>query len=255
MKKERNSRKREDPLYSFWGFFIWYCFMNDNKPNNIETKTENKKRRGSRSSKKKNIHDHNKPSRTRVLALTGLMAAISALLMQFQISIPIVPNFLKLDISEFPALIAGYAYGPMAGIWVCLVKNVIHITMTTTGGVGELSNFILGVCFVVPAAIIYRIGKKTRKSAFIGAIVGTIVMSVSGIFSNYYIVYPLYYYVMGLSTETIMHMYQAKLPSVTDLWQALAIFNFPLTLAKGAICTAITFLIYKYISPVLHGRK
>ena len=206
-------------------------------------------------SKKRNTIHHNKPSRTRVLALTGVMAAISAILMQFQLSIPIMPNFLKLDISDFPALIAGYAYGPMAGIWVCLVKNVIHITMTTTGGVGELSNFILGVCFVIPSALIYRIFKKTRKSAFIGAIVGTLFMSVAGVFSNYYIVYPLYYSVMGLSTETIMHMYQAKLPSVQDLWQALAIFNFPLTVAKGAICTAITFLLYKYISPVLHGRK
>jgi len=228
--------------------------MNDNKSNDIEIKTETKNRRKSKASKKNTVH-HNKPSRTRVLALTGVMAAISAILMQFQLSIPIVPNFLKLDISDFPSLIAGYAYGPMAGVWVCLVKNVIHITMTTTGGVGELSNFILGVCFVVPAAIIYRIGKKTRKSAFIGAVVGTLFMAISGIFTNYYIVYPLYYYVMGLSTETIMHMYQAKMPSVSDLWQALAIFNFPLTLAKGAICTLITFLTYKYISPMLHGRK
>jgi riboflavin transporter FmnP len=241
--------------------------MNDNRSNK-ETenqladgisdemgKTEIAENRKNLDKLKKNIIHHNKPSRTRVLALTGVMAAISAILMQFQLSIPILPNFLKLDVSDFPALIAGYAYGPMAGIWVCLVKNVIHITMTTTGGVGELSNFILGVCFVVPAALIYRIGKKTRMSAFVGAIVGTLVMSVTGIFSNYYIVYPLYYYVMGLSTEQLMHMYQSKLPSVTDLWQALAIFNFPLTIAKGAICTAITFLIYKYLSPWLHGRK
>ena len=199
--------------------------------------------------------NHNKPSRIRVLAFTGLMAAFSAILMQFQLSIPILPNFLKLDISDFPSLMAGYAYGPMAGVWVCLVKNVIHLTMTTTGGVGELSNFMLGVCFVVPAALIYRIGKKSKKSAFIGAIVGTLSMSVLGIFTNFYIVYPLYYYVMGLTTEDLMHLYQSKLPSVQDLWQALAIFNLPLTLAKGAICTAITFLLYKYISPLLHGRK
>ena len=203
----------------------------------------------------KNAVHHQKPSRTRVLAFTGLMAAFSAILMQFQISIPILPNFLKLDVSDFPSLIAGYAYGPMAGIWVCLVKNIIHLTLTTTGGVGELSNFILGVCFVVPASVIYRIGKKSRLSAFIGAIVGTLFMSVTSIFTNFYIVYPLYYYVMGLSTEQLMHMYQSKLPSVQDLWQALAIFNLPLTLAKGAICTALTFLLYKYISPVLHGRK
>ncbi len=182
------------------------------------------------------------------------MAAISALLMQIQIGIPLLPNFLKLDISDFPALIAGYAYGPLAGIWVCLVKNVLHLTVTTTGGVGELSNFLLGVCFVLPAAWIYRIGKKTKKSAFIGAVVGTVFMSVTGIFTNFYIVYPLYYYVMGLTIEDLMHMYQSKLPSVQDLWQALAIFNLPLTLVKGALCTAITFLVYKHISPVLHAE-
>ena len=216
----------EVPKSLFRDFFIWYRIMTTAKT-----------------------------SRIRIIAVTGILAAISALLMQLQIGIPLVPNFLKLDISDFPALIAGYAYGPLSGMWVCLVKNVIHLSVSTTGGVGELSNFILGVFFVVPAAWIYRIGKKSQKSAFIGAIVGTVVMSVMSIFTNFYIVYPLYYYVMGLSTETIMHMYQAKLPSVSDLWQALAIFNLPLTLAKGAICTAITFLVYKHISPVLHGRK
>ncbi len=196
-----------------------------------------------------------KTSRIRILAFTGLMAAISALLMQVQIGIPLLPNFLKLDVSDFPALIAGYAYGPLAGVWVCLVKNVLHLTVSTTGMVGELSNFILGVLFVVPASWIYRIGKKTQKSAFIGAIVGTISMSIGCIFTNFYVVYPLYYYVMGLTTEDLMHMYQSKLPAVRDLWQALIIFNLPLTLLKGAICTGITFLIYKHISPILHGRK
>lgn len=213
------------------------------------------KRKNTNTEKKDNKHKHHKTSRIRVLAFTGLMAAASAIFMQFQLSIPIMPNFLKLDISDFPALMAAYAYGPMPGIWVCLLKNIIHLTMTTTGGVGELSNFMLGVCFVVPAAVIYRIGKKSKKSAFIGAVIGTIFMSVIGIFINFYIVYPLYYYVMGLSTEQLMHMYQSKLHSVQDLWQALAIFNFPLTLAKGTICTIITFLLYKYISPLLHGRK
>ena len=196
-----------------------------------------------------------KTSRVRIIAATGILAALSALLMQIQFTIPLVPNFLKLDISDFPALIAGYAYGPMSGIWVCLVKNVLHFTVSTTGGVGELSNFLLGVCFVVPAAWIYRIGKKSRKSAFIGAIAGTVFMAVASVFTNYYIIYPLYHYVMDISTESLIHMYQAKLASVSDLWQALIIFNLPLTIAKGALCTAITFLVYKYISRILHGRK
>ena len=195
-----------------------------------------------------------KTSRTRMIAATGIFAAISALLMQIQFTIPLLPNFLKLDISDFPALIVGYAYGPLSGFWVCLVKNVIHLTVSETGGVGELSNLILGCCYVIPAAWVYRIGKKTKKSAFIGAIIGTVFVSVASIFTNFYIIYPLYYYVMDISTESLMHMYQSKLPSVTDLWQALAIFNLPLTFAKGALSTAITFLLYKNISGILHGR-
>jgi riboflavin transporter FmnP len=196
----------------------------------------------------------NKTSRVRILAATGIMSALAALLMQIQLSIPLLPSFLKLDISDFPALITGYAYGPMAGIWVCLVKNVIHFTVSETGGVGELSNFLLGVCFVVPAAWIYRIGQKSRKSAFIGAVAGTVTMAVASVFINYYIVYPLYDYVMDITPITIMNMYLSKLPSVKDMWQALLIFNVPLTVAKGSLCTGITFLVYKYISRVLHGR-
>ena len=231
----------KSPLYKMRGFFIWYCFM-DNKKKNTEKREA------------KNKH-HKKASRARVITATGISAAIAALLMQLQLSIPFVPNFLKLDIADFPALIAGYAYGPVAGICVCLVKNVIHLTMTTTGGVGELSNFILGVCFVVPAATIYHIGKKSKGSAFAGAIVGTLFMSVCGIFTNFYLIYPLYYYVMDLSPELLMQMYQSKMPSVSDLWQALAIFNFPLTLVKGALCTAITFMTYKYLGRWLHGQR
>ena len=255
MKKERNSRKRDGiPFINFGDFLFGIIFMNNNQPSeNQLNETENVPQTEVQTTNK--VHHNNKPSKTRVMALTGLMAAISVLLMQLQFSLPFLPNFLKLDISDFPALIAGYAYGPFAGIWVCFIKNLIHWPIGGTYGVGELSNFILGVCFVVPASLIYHIGKKGKKSAFIGAIVGTLVMSVCGIFTNFYIVYPLYYYVMNMSLETIMHMYQSKMPSVTDLWQALAIFNFPLTLIKGSLCTAITFLTYKYLSRILHGRK
>ena len=107
------------------------------------------------SKKKKTVH-RNKPSRTRVLALTGVMAAISAILMQFQLSIPILPNFLKLDVSDFPALLTSFAISPIAGVAVCLLKNVLHLFFTSTGGVGELANFLMGASYVLAAGFAAR---------------------------------------------------------------------------------------------------
>ena len=92
----------------------------------------------------------------RTLTMTAMLAAVSAVLMFFSFSVPFVPSFLKLDFSELPALIASFALGPVSGVAVCLVKNLINLMFSTTGGVGELSNFFLGTAFVLPAGFIYR---------------------------------------------------------------------------------------------------
>ena len=70
--------------------------------------------------------------------------------------VPLMPSFIKLDLSELPALIAAFSMGPLSGAAVCLVKNLVNVMFTTTGGVGELSNFLLGCFFVVPAGLIYK---------------------------------------------------------------------------------------------------
>lgn len=188
----------------------------------------------------------------RYLTVTAMLSAVAYILMFLDFSVPFMPAFIKMDLSELPALIGSFAMGPVCGIVVCLIKNVLHLFITTTGGVGELSNFILGVAFVLPAGLIYR-HKKSRKSALIGSLVGAVVMGVFSIISNYYLVYPVYYNFMP--EETVLNAYQALIPSMKSILQSLVCFNMPFTIIKGLFSVVITFLIYKHISPILKGAE
>ena len=188
----------------------------------------------------------------RKLTVTAILSAVAAVLMFLDFSTPLMPSFIKMDVSDFPALIASFALGPVSGVMVCLIKNLINLMTTSTGGVGELSNFILGCMLVVPAGLIYK-HKKTRSGAFIGALVGALCMAVVSFFSNMYLVYPVYTNFMPM--EMIIKAYSTILPSVTTLWQALLIFNVPFTFIKGLLCTVITFVLYKRLSPILKGRN
>ena len=186
----------------------------------------------------------------RYLAMTAILAAVSAVLMMISFSVPLVPSFLKMDISEMPALIATFSMGPISGVLVCLIKNLINLPMTTTGGVGELANFLLGVAFVVPAGVIYHF-VKNRKGALIAALSGCIAMSLISVPINYFLTYPVYAQFMPL--EVIIGMYQAILPSVDGLLSCLLIFNVPFTFVRGLLDAVLTFLIYKRISPLIKG--
>ncbi|MBO5248164.1 MAG: ECF transporter S component [Clostridia bacterium] len=190
----------------------------------------------------------------RNLAVTAIFAAISAVLMYIQIGLPILPSFLKFDFSDFPALIVSFAVSPWHGALVCLLKNLLHLLTTTTAGVGELNNFIIATLFVVPAGIVYH-RNKTRKTALIGAVTGTVSSAVLSVIYNYFIGYPLFSAALGIPMVGIVGMYSGILPSADTLWEALLIFNLPLTLVKGAVSTLITMLIYKRISPLLKGKR
>lgn len=189
----------------------------------------------------------------RTITVTAIMAALSAVLMFVEFSIPIMPAFIKLDISDLPALITSYAFGPVCGVAVCLVKNLIHLFATNTFGVGELSNFIHGAVFVFVAGMFYKY-HHNRKFAFIGAIAGDFAMAAMSFFINYFFVYPIYIKLM-LPEEQIIGMYSAILPSVDSLWKAILIFNVPFTFVKGLISVAITFAVYPKLSPILKGKK
>ena len=188
--------------------------------------------------------------RTHKIAVTAMLSAVATILMALDFPIPfLIPTFVKMDFSELPALLAAFSLVPVSGAVVCLVKNLVNLTMSSTNGVGELCNFLLGICFVIPAGLIYRY-KKTRAGALIGALVGAVVMALCSVPVNYFISYPFYTVFMPL--DVIIGMYQELIPSVDGLMACLVIFNAPFTLLKGLLDMALAFLIYKPLSPLLH---
>ena len=191
---------------------------------------------------------------TRALTGTAMLAAVATILMYMEFPVPIMPGFIKMDISELPALIASFAYGPLSGIAVCLIKNLIKLPSTSTAAVGELFNFVMGALFVGVAGIVYK-KNKTRKGAIIGAVAGALIMALVSLPYNYFVVYPAYVVMYHLPLEAIIGMYQAINPNVNGLLACLVTFNVPFTFAKGMVDALLCFLIYKPLSPILHGRK
>ena len=192
---------------------------------------------------------------TKFIAVIGIMGALGFVLMLLEFPLPfLIPAFIKFDFSELPALIAGFAYGPISGILVCLIKNLLHLPFTTSNCIGELSNFILGAIFVGTAALVYK-RSKSRKSALMGTVLGAIIMAVVSIPSNYYVVYPAFSVIYGMPMEAILGMYKTLLPAADNLFKALLIFNLPFNFAKGMIDAAVCFLVYKRISPLIKIKK
>lgn len=190
-------------------------------------------------------------SKVRTMTGVAMLSAVAYVLMFFEFAVPLMPSFIKLDFSELPALIGGFAYGPAAGVAICLIKNIIHLLNTQTGGVGELSNFILGAVFVFISAAIYK-KMHSKKGAILGATVGAAAMAAVSLVTNYYIVYPIYTVFMPM--DAIIGAYQLILPSVKDLWQCLLVFNVPFTFIKGMCSVIVTVMVYKPLSPILKGN-
>lgn len=191
----------------------------------------------------------NGKKRTNIQAMTivGILSAIAYILMFLEFSVPLMPGFIKMDLSDLPALLGTFAVGPVGGVIICLIKNLLHLTVTSTGGVGELSNFILNVAFILPAGLLYHF-KKTKGSACTGAVLGAVFMAVVSVVSNYFIVYPVYYNFMP--EETILAAYQAIFPGVDNILQCLIVFNMPFTFIKAMISVVVTILIYSHLIPV-----
>lgn len=189
----------------------------------------------------------------RYLTVTAMLSAVAYILMFIDFPIPfLIPSFIQMDISELPALIGSFAMGPLCGVLICLVKNLLHLFITSTGGVGELSNFLLGVAFVLPAGVIYK-HKKSKTSARNGALVGVILMGLISVPVNYFLTYPIYYNFMA--EEVILEAYRAIVPSMENILQCLICFNMPFTIVKGLLSVIITMMTYKHLSPILKGTR
>ena len=193
-------------------------------------------------------------NRTHKLTVTAMLSAVAFILMFIEFPIPaLIPSFVKLDISDLPELLAAFSLGPVYGVAVTFLKNLLHIVFkgTSSAYVGELCNFLLGAVFSLVAGFIYQ-RKKSRKSALIGAIIGAVLMAIVSVPMNYYVVYPAYVVCYGMPLEAIIGMYRAILPSADSLIKCLTIFNMPFTFCKGMLDVLLCFLIYKPLSPLLH---
>lgn len=204
--------------------------------------------------KSKLLKPNNEMTKVQKLTATAIMGAMATVLMFVKISVPMfMPWFIKFDLSELPALIAAFAVGPLSGVCVCLIKNLVNLMSSYSAGVGELSNFLIGCGLVIPAGLIYK-SNKTKKNALIGALVGSVTMALVSLPSNYFIVYPAYVSMGFMPMDAIIQAYQALNPKVETLLDALVWFNMPFTLVKGLCSTAVTMAVYKYISPIIKGK-
>lgn len=194
---------------------------------------------------------------TRKIVVTGMFAAISTVLMLFEFTVPFAPpGIYKLDLSELPALIGGFAFGPVVGVMIEFLKVLLKtlIKGTSTAFVGELANFFVGCSFVLPATLIYHI-KKTKVNAIIACVVGTIIITIVGSSFNAFYLLPVFAKMFGMDIEVIIGMGTAVNSHVTNLTQFILFIVAPLNVIKGAVNSVITLLAYKRLSPILKGNK
>ena len=176
----------------------------------------------------------------------GMLSAIAIILMQFEVPLPFAPPFYKIDFSEIPVLIGCFVMGPLAGAIVELIKVILNVVIsgTTTGGVGDIANFLIGCAMCVPAGMIYK-KYHTRKSALAGMAVGTVFMTVIGCILNAYVLLPVYAKAFEMPIDALVAMGTAVNHSITSLSTFVIFAVAPFNLLKGVLVSFIVFPIFK----------
>lgn len=180
----------------------------------------------------------------------GVLTALSSVL--FLIEIPVIA-FYKLDLSNLPVMLGAFSMGPVAGIVILLLKDLIGMLHSTSMYVGELADFLMSAFYILPAALIYR-RRKNRKRALIGMCIGTAAMIIAGVLVNKWVMLPFYGNAYGMPMDAIVGMAKASVPFVDTEWKLLAFVTAPFNLLKGFVISLLTFVLYKHLSPFLHGR-
>ena len=186
----------------------------------------------------------------RAITMTALLSAIAYILAFIEFPVPLSPSFAKMDLSDFPALIGAFAFGPISGLLIELVKNTLQLLTTSTGGIGEIANFLMGASYVVAAGVIYK-HHKTKKTAWIACVVASFVMGIAAALANYFILLPLFETFMAL--DQLIASFGAFLPFIHTK-RDIVLFNaLPFNILKGLVIGGFTMLIYKRLSPILKG--
>lgn len=194
---------------------------------------------------------------TAYIAKIAILTAISFILYAFgKFNLPFMfPNFLEIQISELPALLAGFSMGPISGCIVIVLKCLFKFPMTSTAYVGESTDILLGILFVLPASLIYH-RKKDKKHALLGICVGGLLLSFASVLVNRFISIPFFVelYFKG-NFNTIVAMLQPLYKNMTkDTFYVYYLFLgvLPFNLLRCIIVGALTFVLYKRLSKILH---
>ncbi|MFR8230367.1 MAG: ECF transporter S component [Anaeromassilibacillus sp.] len=187
----------------------------------------------------------------RMLTMTAVLSAIAFVLAFFEFPVPLSPTFARMDLSDLPVLIGAFAYGPVSGILIEFVKNALQLLTSSTGGIGELANFIMGSSLVVTAGLIYKF-HKTKKTAMLACLIASIVMGVGAAIVNYFILLPIFEVFMSL--DQLIASFGEFIPFIKTKLDVVLFNAFPFNLLKGIGISIVTMPLYKRLTPTLKGR-
>ena len=187
----------------------------------------------------------------RTISMTAMLSAVAYLLAFVEFPVPLSPSFARMDLSDLPALIGAFAFGPFSGLLIELVKNTLQLLTTSTGGIGEIANFLMGASYVVTAGFIYK-RHKTKKTALLACIAASFVMGAAAALANYFILLPLFETFMPLNQ--LIASFGAFLPFIHTKLDIVLFNALPFNILKGLVIGGFTMLTYKRLAPILKGR-
>ena len=187
---------------------------------------------------------------TSYLTKIAILSAMSVILYLFEFPLPLFPDFLKIDITDLPAIMGTLIAGPVAGIFIELIKNIIHaITLGHTNGIGEFANFFVGISYIIPLGLLIR--NKTKKSYILGSIAGIITMLVVACFLNYYFLMPAYAELYGVSIQSLIDVAHKINPNITTLRDYVFFAVAPFNIIKAVLISLLGYLVYKSTKGIL----
>lgn len=191
-------------------------------------------------------------SPARRVSYVAMFSAVAALLMLIEIPLFFAPAFYKIDLSEIPVLICAFYLGPVAGVVTELVKVLLKLLLkgTTTAFVGDFANFVVGCALVLPASVVYH-ANKSRKTAVIGMVIGTLVMTIFGSLFNGVYLLPKFSQLYGMPLDTIVAMGTQVNGAIHSVSTLVLFAVVPFNILKGVIVSLVTLLLYKRVEKLL----
>lgn len=189
---------------------------------------------------------------TRMITMTAVLSTIAFVLAFFEFPVSLSPSFVRMDLSDLPALIGAFVYGPLSGVLIELVKNVLQLLTSSTGGIGELANFIMGGSFVAAAGLVYRF-RKTPKAAIVACLIASVIMGMVAAVVNYLVLLPLFEVFLPL--DQLIASFGHFIPFIQTKLDIVLFHAFPVNILKGLCISIVSLMLYRRLAPVLESRQ